>query len=351
MSTGLPTDPAAAAAALQALQAANGQVRIIAGACVWLIFIAAGLTGIMMMQAYIYFLYSAPKDSKFMKVFCVILVLLELLHTIFSVYPLYVYLVLDYGNPLALARFLWSTGAAFAISTIIVAMVQLVYIRKLWLLTNQIVIPILLAIVLFMRAGAYLALIGLLYHFEDWQDYYAHPTIACLYIALGLTVFSDVMIAFVQFMLRRQTKTSKQIKFKTANKFLEYFPYLLRSWLLSGAVSAGALIAFIIKKDSWVWLGLVAVAMKLYATSLFSSFNSHRSLRHNIARAHSTNAESFEPLPAPSRIEILREISAVSDNQMKVSRADVELGVMRPPVTISTTTTTTYVDEKRNSID
>ncbi|KAI0791727.1 hypothetical protein C8Q75DRAFT_48988 [Abortiporus biennis] len=276
-------------------------------------FIAAGLTGIIMMQSYIYFLYSAPKDSMFMRVFSTCLVLFELLHTIFSSHALFTYLVIDFGNVLELTKFIWSTGIAFFLSTVIVAMVQIVYIRRLWLLTNQIILPFLLSVVLFLRA----VMIGFLFHYEDWLTFYSTKAISCIYAALGLTVASDVMIAIVQFRHRSQTKT----KFKEPNDTIgSLLKYIFRGWIVSGAVSLGSLIAFIVDKNSWTWIGLGVISIKLYATSLFSSFNAHRSIRHKIAKAHSTGVESFEPMSPPARIEILREISAVSDNHgLKVS--------------------------------
>ncbi|KAL4246491.1 hypothetical protein ABKN59_009656 [Abortiporus biennis] len=343
------TNPALAGLNLPAGVDSFPSIPNVASGMLFEMFIAAGLTGIIMMQAYIYFLYSAPKDSMFMRVFSTCLVLFELLHTIFSSHALFTYLVIDFGNALELTKFIWSTGIAFFLSTVIVAMVQIVYIRRLWLLTNQIILPFLLSVVLFLRAAAYLIMIGFLFHYEDWLVFYSTKAISCIYAALGLTVASDVMIAIVQFRHRSQTKS----KFKEPNDSIgSLLKYIFRGWIVSGAVSLGSLIAFIVDKTSWTWIGLGVISIKLYATSLFSSFNAHRSIRHKIAKAHSTGVESFEPMSPPARIEILREISAVSDNHgLKVS-PDVELGVMKSPVTFghtTTTTTITYENEKRES--
>ncbi|KAI0791721.1 hypothetical protein C8Q75DRAFT_48709 [Abortiporus biennis] len=286
----------------------NKTFRHVLGGTIIELFIMTILYGVILVQSYTYLLYNASQDSLFMRVFTASLFVVETVHTALAICIGYNYLIIDSGDIQGLATISWTVGACFICGMVIVAMVQTVYIRRLWLLTSQLLIPFLLAVTLFLRAVAYLASIGLLYKFSNWTSYPHQPsTKITVNASLALTVFGDVMICITQVHHLYQSRTGGK---RTDNALTLLIAYSLRSGLLSVIVSVAAIMTFTLSQDTLTWTGLMLISSKLYANSMFSSLNARRMLRRTLA-------VPFEPSSLPERIEVIREIEAVTEGDSK----------------------------------
>ncbi|KAI0791724.1 hypothetical protein C8Q75DRAFT_48851 [Abortiporus biennis] len=301
MSTSTVPDLSAFADCAEALEfLVNKTIRHVLGGALLEILVMTILYGIILGQAYIYFEHSAMGDSKTMRTFCASLLVVETLHTLLSWYIAYTYLISDAADLQSVAEVSWTVGACFTCGMIIVAMVQVVYIRRVMLLTGRLVVPILLGLILLVRAFAYLASIGLLYKFADWTRYRDQMTTQLsVDSSLALTVFGDVMICITQVIHLYQSRTGFK---KTDSALTLLIAYTLRSGLLSVMVSVAAILTFTLSKDTLDWTGLMLVSSKLYANSMFSSLNARRMVRHTLRSGPadqtdiSTNQDIFEEM-------------------------------------------------------
>ncbi|KAI0791719.1 hypothetical protein C8Q75DRAFT_805326 [Abortiporus biennis] len=304
------TDPKVAACQAAFEIVVNKTVRHVLGGTLIEVFFMMVLYGLILLQAYVYLIYNAAKDSIFMRVFSTTLLIVETVHSVLAICIVYNYLITVAGNLAGIAKVSWTVGACFICGMVIVAMVQLVYIRRLWLLTSQLVIPFLLGATLCLRAAAYLASIILLYRSSNWTLYREEKNAKiAVNLSLALTVFGDIMICITQVHNLYHSRIGGK---RTESIFSMIITYSIRSGILSVMVSAGAIIAFTLSSDTLTWTGLMLISSKLYANSMFSSLNARRSKRRILA-------VPFEPPVAPARIEVLqvREIEAITDGNTK----------------------------------
>ncbi|KLO13109.1 hypothetical protein SCHPADRAFT_940681 [Schizopora paradoxa] len=98
--------------------------------------VSLALYGFTTLQTYLYFSYY-PNDNGRLKIFVATLWILETLHIIFVNQFLYIYLIINFGEPLALLRGHWTLRTSVLLNVIIAAFVQIFFTTRIHLLSKN----------------------------------------------------------------------------------------------------------------------------------------------------------------------------------------------------------------------
>jgi hypothetical protein len=101
--------------------------------------------GITVCQTWIYFWRYAKRDPKLLKLFILAILLLDTFHTILSIYSVYWYLILNFGNIENLGYNMWAMNIQVDITGLVDYLVQLYYARRVYMLSNNLIIPAIVA--------------------------------------------------------------------------------------------------------------------------------------------------------------------------------------------------------------
>jgi len=106
------------------------------GAIVIGVMFSIGLIGILTAQVWRYY-NNFPKDPKYLKLIVAYVWLVEILRSSFSVHGVYYYLVLEWGNPLALSNLVWSSQITLLMSPLIEVVVRFYFAYRVWIISRQ----------------------------------------------------------------------------------------------------------------------------------------------------------------------------------------------------------------------
>jgi hypothetical protein len=121
-------------------------IRTTFGATFVGLLVSTTLFGLTLAQTWMYFWNYHNRDTKALKFFVAFIAVLDTLHTILSAYVNYWYLVLNFGNVENLDISIWALHLQISTSVIIASSVQLYYARRVYLVSQSIICPILIVV-------------------------------------------------------------------------------------------------------------------------------------------------------------------------------------------------------------
>ncbi|KAH9955276.1 hypothetical protein BC827DRAFT_886418 [Russula dissimulans] len=235
-------------------------------------FILLGMTAI---QGWIFFVNGRKTDPMGLKVFVAIIIALDALHTILCAYGVYWYLILNFGNVEALEFDMWAVNVQDEINSIIGYSVQLFYARRVYILSRNIFLSVLISV------------LGLLY-FAMGTTITAKTFIVKLYsrfnemnwmatVGLGGAASADILIAgsMCWYLYHKRTAYAK-----TNSTIMTLMTFSINSGLLTSILAIFSLVFFVLGSNtSLVWEGLVWTLGKCYVNSLLAMLNSRDYIR------------------------------------------------------------------------
>ncbi|KAK7689076.1 hypothetical protein QCA50_007767 [Cerrena zonata] len=134
--------------------------------------IAFILYGITIGQTYL-FMINSKKDTVILRTTVTIVAILETIHTIFIIRQMYYLTVIGFGDSSIVQTFDWSTGGFFFAENGIVLLVDGFYIRRIWILSGQRLLPTIgLATLLVLCFGFHMAAASYTFIIPTWPRFY-----------------------------------------------------------------------------------------------------------------------------------------------------------------------------------
>ncbi|CAL1703592.1 unnamed protein product [Somion occarium] len=239
--------------------------------------VAIVLYGIVVVQAYVYFLHY-KEDPRWLKGLVGAVTFLETLHSVLIIHILYTFGVTDFGHLEFVQSITWSVAVSLLIDLCIIATVQGFYIRRIWILSNRSIwLVVILSTILFTRISFGIATFTLMLTLDNWLSF--RQEIGPLFtVAFGiaLALFMDFLIASVLifYLLRNRSglrRTDHIVTFLIA--------YAVNTGAITMVVSAAIVFTFVFLKSSLLFAGLNIASGKLYANSLLGTLNARQILR------------------------------------------------------------------------
>ncbi|THH28481.1 hypothetical protein EUX98_g5699 [Antrodiella citrinella] len=285
-------------------------------------FVALVLYGIFIAQTYVYAM-NCSKDALYMKLCVMCIAVLETLHSAFMSHMIYWYAIDSFGNIAGVGRIIWSGGATVICEMLIVAFVQSLYLRRVYILSegNRVLTSI-ISLTLLARLAVGLATAALLLTLRSWADFRTSKAFYTVVVGLALSSLVDLMIALTLIYYLWKNKTGFT---STDNIMHVLMAYCVNSGMLTMMCSTATIFTFSTMKTSLLFAGFYQISSKLYANSLMGTLNARDFLRQMSTSGRSRFNETsdlgvhFESQDAaPRHIEIFQEAS-------KVVRSDVDL--------------------------
>ncbi|KAH8111976.1 hypothetical protein DFH11DRAFT_560403 [Phellopilus nigrolimitatus] len=311
----VPTSLQVAASANIELESSGVGMSAMLGATVGSILIAswfaAALTGVMFLQAYLYFRSRPKGDSKIYS--CIVLVLcgLDAAHIVCVVVSLYHYLIRSFGNDDALNDVTPSLALSVGITAFVTIIVQSFFCWRVWKLSRTFkLVPPIIIVLLLARLGCGLAATIKAIELKTFSGFIAH--LRWVFTAgLALGVICDVLITaslcFWLYRSRRETHSSN----KTLDKIIIY---TVENGALTSLTSIASLLCVVTMPGNLVFLAVHIIISKLFINAFLASLNARNSIRaqkEQSTQAHRVLSGLYfaSPPRTSGRAEVRRDLS------------------------------------------
>ncbi|KAH9176664.1 hypothetical protein EDB89DRAFT_86589 [Lactarius sanguifluus] len=211
--------------------------------------VSTTLFGLTIVQTWIYFWHYWERDPKSLKFFVAFITVMDTLHTILCAYAVYWYLVLNFGNVESLASSMWALNIQVVISIFISAPVRLFYTRRVYIVSQSMLIPILIAALVVLGSS-----LGLLFTAKEF-----------------------ILKQFARF--HSLTWIPKTGYARTDSTIISLMAYSINSGLLTSVLAGAMPISFAISPSSLIWLAFYWAMTKCYVNSLLAMLNSRDHIR------------------------------------------------------------------------
>ncbi|KAF7980659.1 hypothetical protein HWV62_37073 [Athelia sp. TMB] len=233
------------------------------------------LYGVSGMQVYTYYV-RYPNDWKVHRIAVGTLWFLDTVHTIISILLGYHYLITNYGNVQALSIVDWTLKAKTTFNVVIIIMVQCLYALRMWKLARghqHTVAPII--------AGGFVVIMCVIalvfnYYMVRGSNIEALEKIPWAVIgSFATATATDVVIAaFMCFYLYR----SRSGFASTNSKLSTILQYTLCCGVATGAISMGALIAYCVSPNTFIFMAIEFCLTEVYINSFLAMLNARQSV-------------------------------------------------------------------------
>ncbi|KAH9969928.1 hypothetical protein BC827DRAFT_1164112 [Russula dissimulans] len=253
---------------------AVADIRSTYGAAFIGLLFSVALYGMTIIQGWIYFLHSC-RDSRTLKVFVAILIGFDTLHTMLCTYGVYWRLVLNFGNVANLDTDMWATNSQSVINMVVGYSVQLFYARRVYLMSNNIIIPSIVAVLgglCFSMGALFTARAFVLKRYSRYGS-----LIWVTVVGMSAAAVADILIAssMCWYLHRKRTGFAK-----TDSTIITLMTYSINTGLLTSVLATLTLIFFIIvPTTSLIWQAIFWTSGKCYVNSLLAMLNSRDYLR------------------------------------------------------------------------
>jgi len=237
------------------------------------VFVSTMLFGLEAVQAWTYFWYCWNKDRKAFKFFVGFLILIDTMSTIMSFYTVYWYLVLNFGNVENLALRVWSINIQPLFSAIPSAAVQLYYARRVYLVSQSIICPV-IVVPLVIGSTTFGYYIGIKVITLTKYHTVVANWLTCL--AMASNVFGDIVITVTMCWTLYRKKTGFA---RTDSMIMTLMSYTIHSGLLLSALGSAQTISFAVAPTNMVWEAFFLVMSKSYMNSLLFMLNTREAIR------------------------------------------------------------------------
>nr|GAT51269.1 predicted protein [Mycena chlorophos] len=234
------------------------------------------LLGITTTQTYVYF-YRFPDDSPWVRAMVAFVWLVEIAQAAVFGFVLYYYTVIDYGDRLdVLQNAIQTVMAGFVLTGTITTLVEFYFIRRIYLLSKRIFVPLFLGVLSILYLAGTLSIAGAGVKSGTWAA--AEKQWGWLIFATAIvSVVVDLGIAgaLVWFLLQSRNQGLA----KTTNMVDQLIAWSIETGVLTSLCSILILVFYHLKPQSFIWLAVLIVKSRLFSNSLLASLNSRTALR------------------------------------------------------------------------
>ncbi|KAH7909477.1 hypothetical protein BJ138DRAFT_1155134 [Hygrophoropsis aurantiaca] len=253
------------------------------------IVMSIGLTGITIVQGWIY--ANENRDTWLLRAFVFLMIAADIFTTGLDVKASHRYLVENFGNLAALQYAHWEVIWEYAVTIVMVFMVQLFFVSRIWLLKrDKQWVP---AIISLFATGALVS--GLI----AITKLARHPLVAFLMsveskVSFGINGgFAAVVDIMITFSLTWSFATSKRGIKRTDNMLQRLLMYVVSRGLLVSVTQVLFLITYVVKPEALWWVPLHFMCSKLYVITMVAMLNGRGSLRSEMEGTAHTSTSMF----------------------------------------------------------
>jgi len=235
--------------------------------------ISAALFGVTCAQGCLYFSWHS-QDSTQLKSIVIALLLLETFHVALVAHAIFVYTISNHGDLNRLNNAVWSILIQVLPSTLIVAIVQYVWIMRIRILSQsnrrtQVAVGMLSSVVIEMGTTITLTAIGCTSMGWSGVDRERWPVMACFV----LRAFNDMLVTGSLCYHLQRTKNGLR---ETDGMIQTMMWYGLRAGLLNCMGSIALMVLLAVMPTSLAYIGVYVVFARLYTNSLLAMLNWRR---------------------------------------------------------------------------
>ncbi|KAI1791134.1 hypothetical protein LXA43DRAFT_1094746 [Ganoderma leucocontextum] len=279
-------------------------------------FVSLLLYGVVVHQAYRY-TQMYKDDSLAIKLTVFVLITIDTVHTVVSAHACYAYLVSHYFTPLALLEGIWSIQCQPVLAGLGVLVSQSFFTRRVYIVSRKygvlVATSLLLTLATFGCAVAGTVIAFKLRAFTQYEHYYWIDSAAC-----ACAVVADMLTTSVLIFTLRRSRTGFR---RTDTLINSLMLYSINTGLLTGIANCLALVFAIARPDTFIWIALEIVAVRLYTNSVMAVLNSRRSLREahgdemelTVGGFYNTPTNDSTPPQMQSNLRALEDSKAAID--------------------------------------
>ncbi|PCH34603.1 hypothetical protein WOLCODRAFT_139462 [Wolfiporia cocos MD-104 SS10] len=251
-------------------------------------FATAILYGITSLQTFIYY-KQHYKDPLILRFLVGVLWILDGIHVAFITHAMYMYMIVNFANPLNVDKPIWSVWAMIIVSNISNIIVRAIFSRTLWKLSGKaLIFPLVIGLLsIYVAADAfYFAIRG--FRIDSYLD--IHHFSWSLYNGFAFEVLVDGMITVSQCLLLRRFRTG--IK-STDSIITILMVYSINTGLLTSICAILCLVTFTVLPDMFVYFAFYFVLSKLYVNSVLANLNARSTILENMPGAKPLNKYDY----------------------------------------------------------
>ncbi|CCM02726.1 uncharacterized protein FIBRA_04833 [Fibroporia radiculosa] len=206
--------------------------------------------------------------------------ILDSLHIALITYSLYYYVVLKFGDPLAILEPSWGIMAMIMVSNVSNSIVRGVFSHRLWKLSRAMILPLLIGVLsLYIAAdGFYFAIRGL--QIKSYYD--IHHFSWSLYVGFAFEVLTDGMTTVSQCLLLRRLRTGIRC---TDSVIAILIVYSINTGLFTSICAILCLATYIVFPYGFIYFAFYFMLSKLYVNSLLANLNARATILERISPA------------------------------------------------------------------
>ncbi|KIM42358.1 hypothetical protein M413DRAFT_132328 [Hebeloma cylindrosporum] len=233
---------------------------------------SAVIFGATMMQVFMYYTHF-KNDWKFQKFFVGWLTLVSVIHLAFAIHCVYYYVIISFGNPVALKEMVWSFKVQAMMDLIIVITVQGLYAWRVRTLGKHFSRIWPWGVVAFVGGGwAFAILLGVnTCRTPTWDEVEKFHWV--LFGSFSIATFIDFLIAAT---LCYYLNRSRSVFAETNNRLVKVMQYVLACGFLTTICSLGALISVAALPNTLVFVGMDFLLPRMYMFSYMTMLNARR---------------------------------------------------------------------------
>ncbi|KAN0135333.1 hypothetical protein V8E53_006898 [Lactarius tabidus] len=243
------------------------------------------LFGLTLGQTWIYYWHYWTKDTKSLKFFVAFVTVLDIAFTILTAYVLYWYLVLNFDNVEAAEETVWFTTFQSVIGAIGCTAVQFFYARRIYLVCQNIIIPMVIVFICICSFASGIYTNVTLLSTQTQSRY--NSLLINVYVGMGCTILVDALITSLMCWALHRKKTGVA---STDSMIMTLMAYTMNAGLLSTALGVAMTISFILAPDSMITQGIFWIVSKCYVNSMLAMLNSRNYIRNRSSPDSSDNA-------------------------------------------------------------
>ncbi|KAF8814868.1 hypothetical protein BYT27DRAFT_7156633 [Phlegmacium glaucopus] len=291
------------------------------GAMLLGVVISAVLHGVVLLQAFIYFM-KYKKDTLFLKTLVGITVLFDNIHLAFITHTVYYYLISNFHSPQRLELLTWSVIMEALFTGVNGAIVQTFYTYRVWCLKKKsyfLTALILLLILATVGCGTVWVILSM--QIPTYEKLLHISPLTITINALSTTV--DVIIATTLCVLLNQARTGFKKSDTIINKLIIF---VVNTGVLTTCCAMASLISLILSPNSLIYASFYFCIGRFYTNSFLATLNARRSIKDSVddtsymmmsiptnGLSHSTNHQTSKQQPSIAiRIDTTTEGEAYS---------------------------------------
>lgn len=246
------------------------------------------LYGVTLLQSFLYY-RQYPNDPRVTKSLVFLLWVLDTAHLILCIITVYHYLVSNFNNPEALSQSTWSINVQAACNILIGLLVQCFFALRVWAMSRNKVVTVVIIIFVCIHFGEGVALIVEAFRFGISR----FQTLVWVGgTGLGCAAATDIISAAALCYYLNKSRTGLA---GSESLISTLILYSITTGMITSVVALICVFTFAVMPTNYVWIAFFWIIGKCYVNSLLAALNCRESLREKINR-HDSNVLRLAPI-------------------------------------------------------